>query len=167
MRCIASIEFIEWHRFIFDGTKTIATKLPMKIDLNYFACFSFAQFLLFSPVGISFLPIFASYNFIAWAVFCASGVAAYPWLRSSLDRSTRLRFSSILGRLALIFVASTALSFAIIGSMAPDHFSEWTLGLFFISVPSALASIVSISVSYTAFRLIHKHPADTSRDVAL
>jgi hypothetical protein len=123
---------------------------PVKIDSIYLAVFCFAQLFLFSDFGSRFFPDFlASYNFFVWAVICAIGFAVYPW---PLRRSAHLRLASVIAHLTGIFVISTLLSFIVIGCTASDHFAEWRLGLFFMAVPSAIASFTSLLVSYAVFR---------------
>ena len=120
----------------------------VKLALAYIALLCLIQF----PVFSSDNEFMLAYNHIVWAAVCATAFASYPWLQSRLFGSASVRFGFIFTRAAAIFaiVVGVILVAFIIPS---DHYGEWPLGLFFIAVPSAIASIAALSISYGIFRL--------------
>ncbi|MEP6714832.1 MAG: hypothetical protein ABJC09_04620 [Terriglobia bacterium] len=141
-------------KFTAPSAATIGNPYPVKIDSIYFAIFCFAQLYLFSALGRSFYPEFLwSWNSVVWAAICALAFGAYPWLQASFSGRRRVRFGPILAHAAALFALSTTVCFVFTGWIALDHFAEWQLGLFLIAVPSAVASVVALLLSYGVFQL--------------
>ena len=122
----------------------------MKTDSIYFAIFWLLEMFLFSSIGGRLFPdTFASYNSLVWAVLCGIAFGVYPWVRPFPRVMPRCYFISVCIHLLTILVASTVVSFAILG--ASNHFAEWQTTLLLMLVPSTLGGLITLLFSYAKF----------------